>query len=48
LGNKNAQSFNFYEGLAPVLTECGQSLKKMVLEDFTEVDIQASCSTKTS
>ena len=39
LGNKNCQSFNFYEGVAPVLEEIGMNLKKLVLEDFTEVDV---------
>ena len=33
-------SFNFYQGVAPVLTVCGQTLKKVVLEDFTEIDVQ--------
>ena len=40
LGNKNATCFNFYQGVAPVLTACGQTLKKLVLEDFTEIDVQ--------
>ena len=40
LGNKNATSFNFYQGVAPVLTVCGRTLKKLVLEDFTEIDAQ--------
>ena len=39
LGNKHAHNFNFYEGLAPVLDAVGANLKKLVLEDFTEVDI---------
>jgi len=39
LGNKNSQSFNFFEGVAPVLAEVGVTLKKLVLEDFTEVDV---------
>ena len=40
MGNKTYNSFNFYQGVAPVLTACGQTLKKLVLEDFTEIDIQ--------
>jgi hypothetical protein len=40
LGNKTYNSFNFYQGVAPVLTACGPTLKKLVLEDFTEIDIQ--------
>ena len=39
LGNKNAQSFNFFEGVAPILDAVGLNLKKLVLEDFTEVDV---------
>ena len=39
LGNKNAQSFNFFEGVAPILDALGTNLKKLVLEDFTEVDV---------
>jgi hypothetical protein len=39
LGNKNAQSFNFYEGVAPILEAVGGNLKKLVLEDFTEIDV---------
>ncbi len=39
LGNKNCQSFNFYEGVAPVLDVVGHGLKKLVLEEFTEVDV---------
>ena len=39
LGNKYCQSFNFYEGVAPVLDASGKNLKKLVLEDFTEIDI---------
>ena len=39
LGNKNCQSFNFYEGVAPVLDVIGANLHKLVLEDFTEVDV---------
>lgn len=39
LGNKHWQNFNFYEGVAPVLDVIGVNLKKLVLEDFTEVDI---------
>ena len=39
LGNKNSQSFNFYEGVAPVLDGIGINLKKLVLEDFTEIDV---------
>ena len=40
LGNKNCQSFNFYEGVAPVLDTVGPNLLKLVLEDFTEIDIE--------
>ena len=39
LGNKNCQSFNFYEGVAPVLEGIGLHLKKLVLEEFTEIDV---------
>ena len=39
LGNKNCQSFNFYEGVAPVLEGVGLHLKKLVLEEFTEIDV---------
>lgn len=40
LGNKNApNTFNFYEGVAPVLDAVGVNLKKLVLEDFGEVDV---------
>ncbi len=39
LGNKNCVSFNFHEGVAPVLDAVGANLKKLVLEDFTEVDV---------
>ena len=39
LGNKNCQSFNFYEGVAPVLDAIGSNLLKLILEDFTEVDV---------
>ena len=39
LGNKNCQSFNFYEGVAPVLDTIGSNLLKLILEDFTEVDV---------
>jgi hypothetical protein len=39
LGNKNCQSFNFYEGVAPVLDTIGPNLLKLILEDFTEVDV---------
>ena len=39
LGNKYCQSFNFYEGVAPVLDTIGSTLLKLILEDFTEVDV---------
>ena len=39
LGNKNCQSFNFYEGVAPVIDTIGPNLHKLILEDFTEVDV---------
>ena len=39
LGNKNCQSFNFCEGVAPVLDTIGSNLLKLILEDFTEVDV---------
>ena len=39
LGNKNCQSFNFYEGVAPVLEGIGLHLTKLVLEEFTEIDV---------
>ena len=39
LGNKQCQSFNFYEGVAPVLDACGNNILKLVLEEFTEVDV---------
>ena len=39
LGNKNCQSFNFYEGVAPILDTIGSNLLKLILEDFTEVDV---------
>lgn len=33
------QGFTFYEGVAPVLSTVGSNLKKLVLEDFNQVDI---------
>lgn len=39
LGNKSYNSFNFYEGVAPVLDAIGVNLTKLVLEEFTEVDV---------
>ena len=39
LGNKNCQSFNFHEGVAPVIDTIGPNLHKLILEDFTEVDV---------
>ena len=38
-GNKNCQSFNFYEGVAPVLNVTGIHMKKLILEEFNEIDI---------
>lgn len=39
LGNLMADSFNFREGVAPVLQCCGPTLKKLILEKFTEIDV---------
>ena len=32
-------AINFYEGVAPVLEGCGETLKKLVLENIPEIDI---------
>ena len=37
--NDSIFGFSFYEGVAPVLNEIGVNLKKLVLEDFQQVDI---------
>ena len=37
--NDVSQGFTFYEGVAPVLSTVGSNLKKLVLEDFNQVDI---------
>ena len=37
--NDSTFGFTFYEGVAPVLNEIGLNLRKLVLEDFQQVDI---------
>ena len=37
--NERTFGFTFYEGVAPVLNEIGCNLKKLVLEEFQQVDI---------
>ena len=37
--NDNVSGFTFYEGVAPILSATGATLKKLVLEDFQQVDI---------
>ena len=37
--NEKTFGFTFYEGVAPVLNEIGCNLKKLVLEEFQQVDI---------
>ena len=32
-------SINFYEGVAPVLETCGETIKKLVLENIPEIDV---------
>ena len=38
--NNVVEGFTFYEGVAPVLNAIGTHLKKLVLEDFHQVDIR--------
>ena len=38
LSNQCSEYFTFYEGVAPILSAC-QTLKSLVLEEFTEMDI---------
>ena len=37
--NDNVSGFTFYEGVAPILSATGTTLKKLVLEDFQQIDI---------
>ena len=37
--SSNVSGFTFYEGVAPVLTVIGKTLKKLILEDFRQADI---------
>ena len=37
--NFNQDSFNFFEGVEVILSECGRNLRKLVLENFSEVDV---------
>ena len=36
---QSSAAINFYEGVAPVLEGCGETIKKLVLENIPEIDI---------
>ena len=36
---QSSAAINFYEGVAPVLDGCGETMKKLVLENIPEIDI---------